>query len=168
MNVLPVPVTFELPNASWRPADPAELGVSNVAFAAVRHSDDDTDFTPILTISGGVREDALSLEEIADESLAVLGQQGDEVELIQRQSHGVAAAPGLTQLMGCQAMVDGRRFDVRQGQAIAAYIDESDPSLRAVQLYTVTCTYRQFPVVGREFQEFLASLKPVPLTDKAD
>ena len=168
MSVLPVPVTFELPNASWRPADPAELGVSNAAFAALRQTDDDSGFTPILTITGGVREDALSLEEIADESLAVLRQQGEEVELIQRESHGAAAAPGLTQLMGCQAMVDGRRFDVRQGQAIAAYVDESNPSLRAVQLYTVTCTYRQFPVVGREFQEFLASLKPVPFPDEAD
>ncbi len=167
MNVLPVPVTFELPNASWRPADPSELGVGNAAFAAVRQIDDDTGYTPILTISGGVRDDTLSLEEIADESLAVLRQGSDEVELIQRRTHGDARAPGLTQVMACQATVGGRRFDLRQGQAIAAYVDVSEPSLRAVHLYTVTCTFAQFDWVGREFQDFMASLKPVRRPDDA-
>lgn len=162
MSVLPVPVTFELPGPAWRPADPAALGVSNAAFVAVRDDDEGSGFTPLLTISGGVRQDALTLEEIADESLAVLARQGEEVELIQRRVHGDPAAPGLTQLMGCEAVVDGRRLDLRQGQAIAAYVDVHDPALRAVHLYTVTCTYRQFPVVAREFEEFMASLRPVP------
>jgi hypothetical protein len=162
VTTLPVPVTFELPNDAWRSVEPASVGVVNAAFAALRETDDDTGFTPVLSISGGVREDSLTLEEIADESLAVLAAQGQEVELIQRQSHGDAAAPGLTQLMGCEAVVDGRRYDIRQGQAIAAYVDVTDPSVRAVHIYTVTCTYGQFPVVGREFQAFMASLRPVP------
>lgn len=162
MSVLPVPVTFELPNERWRPVEPASIGVVNVAFAAVREGEDDSGFTPVLTISGGVRDDSLALEEIADESLAVLAAQCEDVELIQRRSHGDAAAPGLTQLMGCTAVVDDQRYDVRQGQAIAAYVDVTDPGLRAVHLYTVTCTYAQLPVVGREFQEFMETLRPVP------
>jgi len=164
VTTLPVPVTFALPNDQWRPVDPASIGIVNAAFAAVREVDDDAGFTPVLTISGGVREDSLTLEEIADESLGVLASQGEDVELLQRQSHGDAAAPGLTQLMGCLAVVDGQRYDIRQGQAIAAYVDVSDPSLRAVQLYTVTCTYAQFPVVGREFHAFMETLRPVPAT----
>lgn len=163
MTTLPVPVTFELPNDAWRPVDPASIGVVNAAFAALRETDDDdSGFTPVLTFSGGVREDSLTLEEIADESLAVLASQGEDVELIQRQSHGDAAAPGLTQLMGCLATVDGRRYDIRQGQAIAAYVDVGNPTLRAVHLYTVTCTYRQFEVVGREFRQLMETLRPVP------
>ena len=165
MTTLPVPVTFELPSGSWRAVDPASIGVVNAAFAALRETDDDSGFTPVLTISGGVRADSLSLEEIADESLAVLASQGEEVELVQRQLHGDAAAPGLTQLLGCVATIDGQRYDIRQAQAIAAYIDVADPTARAVHLYTVTCTYGQFPVVGREFQQLMESLRPVPAGD---
>ena len=160
MSVLPVPVTFELPGDAWRPVAPSSIGVVNAAFAAVREVDDDSDFTPVLTISGGVREDSLSLEEIADESLAVLASQGEDVELVQRQVHGDAEAPGLTQVLGCRAVVDGRAYDVRQGQAIGVYVDVDDPSLRAVQLYTVTCTYAQFRVVAGEFHTFMESLRP--------
>jgi hypothetical protein len=50
---------------------------------------------------------------------------------------------------------------MRQGQVITAMVDVGQPSRAIVVLYTLTCTEEQLPVVGREFQEFMATVRPV-------
>ena len=157
---LPVPIRFALPGPEWQPVPPESLGVRNAAFLAVR-PDPQTGYAPIISISGAWREDPATLEEIAEESLALLRAQAEEVELVKRTRVGSDAAPAVTQSMGAVAVVEGVRRDLRQAQVLAAYLDVDDPRRRAVVIYTLTCTYAQFPTMGREFQQFMASVELV-------
>jgi hypothetical protein len=161
MKPLPVPVEFRLPSDDWTPHDPDALGVPTAAFLALRGGAGTEDYSPVLTISGGWREDGASLEQIGDESLDVLAAQAGDVTLVERSRHGSDRAPALTQLMSATATVNGRRLSMRQGQVVTAMVDVGHPSRAVVVLYTVTCTEEQFPVVGREFQEFMATVRPV-------
>lgn len=159
MRPFPVPLTFELPNPQWRPADPEALGVENAAFLAVR-SETDEDYTPTLSISGDLRPDNASVLDIAEESLALLRTQGSDVELLHRREVGDADAPGVAQVMGLSIEVDGRAFDLRQAQVVSSMYDVHDPTQRAVLLFTLTCTTGQFDALLPEFQEFVRSIRP--------
>lgn len=157
---LPVPIELRLPGPGWRPVDPASLGVVNAAFMAVRSIDDDSGYRPTIVVSGGLREDDADLATIGDETLALLRAQGaEQVELL-RRTPGGDAAPSLSQLTGAVATVDGRRLDLRQTQVIQSMPDVTDPTRRAVVLFTCTCTAQQLDSVGPEFQQFLASVRP--------
>ena len=158
---LPLPLRFELPHAAWRPVSPESLGVSNAAFLAVRQGTDQA-YEPTLTISGGWRDDPATLRDIADETVARLRVDATDVEILDRQEVTTEHAPAVTQLIRAAAVIDGRPFDLRQGQVVAGYVDVEDPSIRVVVLYTLTCTAAQLPTVGREFQAFMASVEVVP------
>lgn len=159
MKPLPVPVEFRLPGPEWSGHDPDALGVPTAAYLALRSGY--ADYSPVLTISGGWREDGAPLEQVGDESLDVLAAQASDVRLVERSRHGSDRAPAITQLMSGTAVVDGQTLDMRQGQVVTAMVDLAHPDRAIVVLYTVTCTASQFDVVGREFQEFMATVKPV-------
>lgn len=161
MKPLPVPVEFRLPGPEWTAQDPDALGVPTAAFLALRADPGDEGYAPVLTISGGWREDDVTVEQVGDESLAVLAEQASDVRLVERSRHGSGRAPAITQLMAGTAVVDGRTHEMRQGQAITAMVDVEHPERAIVVLYTVTCTQQQFDVVGREFQDFMATVRPV-------
>src|SRR3954468_23960810 len=97
-TTLPVPISFRLPNELWSPADPDALGVTNAAFLAVR-DEGEGDYAPTITISGGLRTDAASMDDIGDEAVSVFAQQAAEVELVTRQGYGSPEAPGLLQVV---------------------------------------------------------------------
>lgn len=159
MHPFPVPLTFELPGPQWQPADPEALGVSNAAFLAVRSETTD-EYTPTLSISGDLRPDNASVVDIADESVALLREQGSDVRLLHRREVGEAEAPGVAQVMGLSIEVDGRTFDLRQAQVVSSMYDVEDPTRRAVLLFTLTCTVDQFDALVPEFQEFVRSIRP--------
>ncbi|WP_114423442.1 hypothetical protein [Nocardioides houyundeii] len=159
MSKLPVPVEFRLPEG-WEPVRPEEWGVDNAAFMAVRR-DAPGDYVPILSISGDWRLDYITLETIADESVELARAQADEVELLDRKEIGSEEAPAILQLLGVNATIDGRGWELRQGQVLSGLVDVKDPSRRVVVIYTVTCAAEQFDVVGREFQAFMSTVKPV-------
>ena len=160
MKPLPIPVELELPGPEWTVQDPDRAGVPTAAFLALRSGYDD--YSPVLTVSGGWREDGASLEQVADESVDVLAaQSGGGVRLLERSEHGTERAPALTQLLATTATIDGRELEMRQGQAVTAMPDLDHPSRAIVVLYTVTCTEAQLPVVGREFQAFMSTVRPV-------
>lgn len=161
MKQLPIPLEFRLPSEEWTSQDPDALGVPTAAFLALRGGPGTEAYSPVLTISGGWREDGASLEQIGDESLGVLGAQATEVRLLERSHHGSSRAPAITQLLAATATIDGRTLQMRQGQAVTAMVDVSQPSRAIVLLYTVTCTEDQLAFVGREFQEFMSTVRPV-------
>ena len=67
--------------------------------------------TPTLSIAGDWRTDDATLEQIADESLAVLrGQGATEVELVKRREIESDHAPAITQALGAVAVYDGRTW----------------------------------------------------------
>ena len=157
VSEFPVPIEFELPNAHWRRLEPAEAGLTNVAFAAGRHGTEGG-YTPVLTITGGWRED-VEVATVADESLAVLRADTGVGDLVDRSVVESETAPAVTQLMASRVEIDGASYDLRQGQVVAAAVDVDHPARRALMVYTVTCTAEQWPTVGREFQDFMASVR---------
>jgi hypothetical protein len=161
-TTLPVPVRFALPGEEWAPVDPEPLGVTNAAFLAVRRGAPG-DYTPSITVSGDYRNDGSSLEQIGDESVLKLQQEGAaDVELLKRRLVESEHAPGLTQSLGALVSVEGRTYDVRQAQAIWALVDVHDETRRVVVVFTLSCTFAQWEPMVREFQQFMASVEVVP------
>jgi hypothetical protein len=159
---LPVPVRFALPNEHWEPVPPEAFDVQNAAFLALRR-DFPGGYTPSISVSGDWRTDDATLEQIADESLAILrGQGATEVELIKRTVIESEHAPAVTQSLGAVVPIDGGTYDLRQAQAVQGLVDVDDPTKRVVVIYTLTCTFGQFDQVGPEFQQFMASVEVVP------
>src|SRR3954451_19826007 len=112
-TTLPVPISFRLPNEHWSRADPDALGVTNAAFLAVREGYEG-DYAPTLTISGGLRTDEASMDDIGDEAVSVFAQQATQVELESRRSYGSSEAPGLLQVVAGTLLFEERTFDLRQ------------------------------------------------------
>jgi hypothetical protein len=164
-TTLPVPVRFALPGDEWEPVQPEALDVTNAAFLAVRRGLDG-DYDPTLTISGDWRNDDSSLEQIADESVVKLQQEGaTEVELVKRKLIESDHAPAVTQAIGAVIAMNGRTYDLRQAQVVQGLVDVHDPDKRVVVIYTLTCTYAQWEQMVLEFQRFMASVEVVPEQD---
>lgn len=159
MSSIPVPIEFRLPTG-WEQVDPEEWGVVNTPFMAVRRGAPG-DYVPVLTITGDWRLGYIDLTDIAEESVTVAQGQADEVKLLDRQDVGSERAPGIVQMLALKSTINAKPYQLRQGQVLSSLIDINDPSRRVVVLYTVTCTEDQFPVVGREFQAFMTTVKPV-------
>jgi hypothetical protein len=157
---LPVPLEFQLDAPPWESVPPASLGVENASFLAVRRGLGD-DYSPTISVSGDLRPDAATLEDIAEESLQLLRVQAEDVELVTRQDTGTEQAPSIMQAIGATATIDGRRHDLRQVQVLLSLLDADEPARRAVVILTLSCTFRQFDSVAPEFQAMVASVRPV-------
>ena len=160
-TTLPVPVEFELPGPAWSPADPASYGVTNAAFLAVRAPLGE-DYVPTLVISGDERFDPASVREIAEEAVAVLAAETPHLRILHREEVGADTAPAVTQLVAAGIEIDGRRLDLLQMQVITALLDLDDQRRRVVLIYKVTCLAEDWPRIGREFQDFMRTVRPVP------
>lgn len=158
---LPIPVQFELPGPEWAPADPATLGIENAAFVAAR-SPLEPGYTPTLVISGEERYDDASLRVIAEEAAALLTEETPHLKVLQREEVGSAKAPAITQLIGAGIEADGQRLDLVQLQVLTAILDVDDPRKRVVMIYKATCLAADWPQVGREFQDFMRTVRPAP------
>ncbi|GAB2870215.1 hypothetical protein [Nocardioides pacificus] len=161
MKQLPVPIRFELPGPDWEAVAPESVGVENAAFLAMRRNTGD-DYTPSITIRGGWRPDPVTLVDIADETVAEVRAQAGDAELVRRQELGTEHAPAVNQVIGTVVSIDGRTHDLRQLQTITGLVDVDDPRKRIVLVYTLTCTYAQFEAIGREFQDFMRTVRVSP------
>ena len=159
-TTLPIPLTFRLPNDHWQPADPDALGVTNAAFLAIRAEHDGVGYSPTLTVSGGLRTDAASMDDIGDEAVGVFAQQAAEVELVTRRDYGSPEAPGLLQVVGGTLAAEERTFDLRQAHVLIAMADVHDPERRVVVKIVLSTTYAQFETYLPELQDFVATLRP--------
>lgn len=158
-TTLPVPIAFKLPNDHWRAVDPESMGVRNAAFLAVRR-DHEGDYAPSLTVSGGLRTDDATLDQIADEAVAVFAEQASDVELVTRRDYGSEEAPGVLQVVGGTIAVDGRRYDLRQAHVLLGMTDVHDQHRRAVVKVVLSTTFAQFDTYLPELQDFMRSLHP--------
>ena len=158
---LPIPVQFELPGPDWAPVDPAASGIENAAFVAAR-TPITPGYTPTLVISGDERYDDASLRDIAEEAAALLTRETPHLKLLHREEVGSEKAPAITQLIGAGIEVDGQRLDLVQLQVLTAILDVDDPRKRVVVIYKVTCLAPDWPRIGREFQDFMRTVRPAP------
>lgn len=126
------------------------------------------DYVPILTISGDWRLDYVTLESIADESVELARAQADAVEIVDRNEIGSAEAPAILQLLAVTATIDGRSWELCQGQVLSGLIDVKNSSRRVVVIYTVTCAADQFDQIGREFQAFMGTVRPLGAEEPAE
>lgn len=166
-TTLPVPVEFELPGPEWTPADPATHGVTNAAFLAARTPIGEG-YVPTLVVSGDERFDPASIRDIAEEAVAGLAAETPHLRILHREEVGAATAPAVTQLVAAGIEVEGRRFDLVQMQVVTALLDVDDPRRRVVVIYKVTCLADDWPRIGREFQDFMRTVRPLPDQTDAD
>ncbi|PID54280.1 MAG: hypothetical protein CSA58_10075 [Micrococcales bacterium] len=116
---LPIPITFELPSPDWAPRDPDAAGVRNAAFLAVREVPGD--YAPVLSIAGDFRDDAATLEDIADEALQLrTAEVGGPVRVLHRALVGSAKVPALLHVLGFDLTAAGRSFALVQAQVFMA------------------------------------------------
>ena len=159
-NTLPVPVHLDLP-PQWEAVEPASLGVEAALLACRRGLEDD--YVPTIAVSGGIRTDGVTLVGVADESLAKLTAEGaEDVELAGRREMGGPHSPAVVQTIGATALIEGRRFDLRQLQVLQGMVDVDDPANVVVLVYTLSCTFRQYDEIGREFQELMRTVRVGP------
>jgi hypothetical protein len=161
ITTLPIPVQFELPGPEWAPADPATYGIENAAFVAAR-SPLTPGYTPTLVISGDERYDDATLPDIADEAAALLTRETPHLTILHRKEAGSEKAPAITQLVGAGIEIEGQRYDLVQLQVLTAILDVDDPRKRVVVIYKVTCLAADWPRIGREFQDFMRTVRPAP------
>lgn len=155
---LPVQIEFSLPDG-WRAAPPDEVGAPGAAFVAL-HPGSADGFTANITIAGQWRNPALSMVEIADESVRRLEDAGMEVVVRDRREVGSIESPGLTQMLGLDATVEGKQLDLLQCQGYLSMSDVADPTSRAVIELILTSTPDQLDTVIDDYQDFVRSVRP--------
>jgi hypothetical protein len=160
-TTLPVPIEFELP-PGWIAAPPDEVGAPDAAFVALHAEEPPAGFTANITIGGALRVDRASLAEIADESVQSLAARAVAVTLARRNEFGEPGAPGLTQLVRIRERVGGTERSLAQCQVYLSMSDVDDARKRVVVQLVLTATDEQLDGVIRDFQWFVARVRPEP------
>lgn len=142
------------PNDDWRPLDPGAVGLEGVE-AAVARVGLAGGFTPVMSVRRAVLPAGEPLDALADEAAMRFARQTGTAERL-RLTRAPGPAPGLSQLLGASAEVDGRALDLRQLDGLVGSV-QADGST-AVLVVTAVCTSEQLPVVGPEFGAVLASV----------
>jgi hypothetical protein len=159
VNELPVRIDFSLPDG-WQAAPPDEVGAPGIAFVAVRPSTTDSGangFTANLTIAGEIRDPALPMTTIADESVHRLEGVAESVNVRDRKGFGSDDAPGMTQVLDLE-MGQGERLV--QCQVYLPMDDVHDRTRRAVLELVLTCTPEQLDDARSDFQRFVGTIRP--------
>jgi hypothetical protein len=152
---LPVRIEFSLPDG-WQAAPPDEVGAPGIAFVAL-HPDPGgaNGFVANLTIAGELREPAVPMATIADESVRRLESVAESVLVRDRAEFDSGAAPGMTQVVEL-AMADGKRL--LQTQVHLPMVNSLGQ--RAVLELVLTCTPEQLADVRGGFEEFVGTVRP--------
>jgi hypothetical protein len=156
---LPVRIDFSLPDG-WQAAPPDEVGAPGVAFVALHPASVEkgaNGFTANLTISGEIRDPALPMTTIADESMHRVEGIAESVRVRDRAEFGHGDAPGMTQVLDIE-MGQGKRLV--QHQVYLPMDDVHDRSKRTVVELVLTCTREQLDDVVSDFQQFVGTVRP--------
>lgn len=156
---LPIRIEFSLPDG-WQAAPPDEVGAPGVAFVALHPASADDGFTANITIAGQFRDQGLTMDQIAEESVQRMQTDVGTVQVRQRQEVGSAEAPGITQVLDLTTTVDNRPLSLVQCQVHVSMQDVQDPAKRAVIELVLTCKPAQLDQVFGDFQEFVGSVRP--------
>ncbi|HLV58062.1 MAG TPA: hypothetical protein VKY81_04215 [Natronosporangium sp.] len=159
-----MPINFRLPDG-WQAAPPDEVGAPGAAFVALHPASRDG-FTANITISGEVRNDVATLEEIADESVERLRRASSQLVVTDRREVGTPDAPGFSQVVRLVADVDGTPRQLVQTQVYLSLLDVDDPRRRVVLELVLTSTVGQLATVIGDFQRFLRTVRPLTPGDR--
>lgn len=157
-TTIPVPIEFSLPEG-WRSVPPDDVGATEAAFVALRPPASEG-FTPNITISGELRDDGASVQQVADEALTKLQGTVRNVQVGRRNQVGSAANPGFTQAVRMSVDLHGRAQEVVQFQVFVAMRDVREHNRNAVLHLVLSSTPNQFPDVIDDFHQFVATVKP--------
>jgi hypothetical protein len=159
---LPVRIEFTLPEG-WNAAPPDEVGAPGSAFVALHPASRDHEpasFTANITIAGQLRDPALTMEALADESVRRLEENAGTVHVRRRAEVGSADAPGITQTLDILATVQDTALPLVQSQVLVSMTDVDDPAKRVVLELVLTCTPAQLDTVIDDFQQFVRTVRP--------
>lgn len=149
---LPVRIEFTLPDG-WQAAPPDEVGAPGVAFVALRPAPagSTNGFVTNLTIAGELRDPAVRLATLADESVHRVETVAESVRVRDRADSG----PAMTQVLDIE-MGEGKRLV--QCQVYLPVDDVHDR--RTVLELVLTCTPEQLDDASPDFQRFVATVRP--------
>ncbi|MFF4474010.1 hypothetical protein ACFYZ3_31215 [Streptomyces sp. NPDC001599] len=156
-KILPIPVSFRLPDG-WQPAAHGSEVGGDVAFAAVR-SPSEAEFVSNITIDGEVPPDTATLDSLADESVWRMREVAESVVVTNRRKVLSEGAPALVQVLSFSAIVGGVRRELVQSQMLLAMVDVQDPRRRVVIRTVLTTSADQYASVVPEYQLFLRSIR---------
>jgi hypothetical protein len=151
---LPVHIEFSLPDG-WQAASPDEVGAPEMAFVAVRSGEDG--FTTNLTVAGEIRDPAMPISAIADDSVHRIGEVAGSVRVRDRVALGPDGSPGMTQVLDIE-MEQGEQLV--QCQVYLSLDDIHDPQKHAVLELALTCTRERLDDVLPDFQRFVGTIRP--------
>lgn len=159
-STIPVPIQFSLPEG-WQSVPPDEVGAPGAAFVALKASSARDGFTPNISITGEVQENAI-LTEIADEAVEKLRAAGAaDVRLGRRNEVGSDSDPAVTQAVKLTIPLRGKPADLVQFQVFMLMRDQRDPQRSAVLHVVLSALLEdQFEHVIGDFQKFLATIEP--------
>lgn len=146
--------TLQWPNDRWQPMDPAAAGVEGVEAVAAR-AGLPGGYTPLMSVRRALVPAGSPLEGVADDAALRFARQTGTAERLQL-TRTDGPAPGLSQLLGATAEVDGRTYELRQLDGILGTVQPDGST--AVLVISVVCTADQLPVVGPEFGAVLTSI----------
>lgn len=158
MNELPLPMQVTLPSPDWVRVDANPGSEDDPAFAAIRRNLAH-DVVPTIRLTGGRRDDAATLVQIADALVAAAAEEASSVEILDRHEVGGNNAPGLTQALAIVGAPESRGLELRRSHVLLAMLDVHDPTKRVVVLAELACAADQFPEMAREFQSFVANIR---------
>jgi hypothetical protein len=153
---LPVNIEFSLPDG-WQAAPPDEVGAPEVAFVAVHPGGEADGFTANLTVAGEIRDPAMPIAAIAEDSVHRIGGVAESVRVRDRVDVGPDDSPGMTQVLD---IVMGQGKQLVQCQVYLSLDDVHDPGRRAVLELALTCTREQLEDVLPDFQRFVGTIRP--------
>ncbi|MEU0048636.1 hypothetical protein [Streptomyces sp. NPDC006309] len=155
---LPIPIRFDVPHG-WRAAPPDEAGAPGAAFVAI-HPPSDAGFTANITVDGEYRPDTATLPEIADESVALMGESVTSLTVTDRRETGSADAPGLTQTLTFSVVAGRHSHELVQSQVYFSMLDVDDPHRRVVIRLVLTSTASQHPALLDDFRDLVRTVRP--------
>ena len=153
---LPVNIEFSLPDG-WQAAPPDEVGAPEMAFVAVHPDGEDDGFTTNLTVAGELRDPALPIAAIADDSVHRIGKVAESVRVRDRVDLGPGDSRGMTQVLDIEM---GQGKQLVQCQVYLSLDDIHDPRRRAVLELALTCKRERLEAVLPDFQRFVGTIRP--------
>ncbi|MCD2191932.1 hypothetical protein LQ327_00825 [Actinomycetospora endophytica] len=161
VTALPVPVRVEVPQGWERPA----VLPSGVSFA-VGHPSPDRGVRATITIDGDRWAPSEALEDIASRSVEHLAGAGcEDILVLDREHLGTASMPALTQRIALRSASSGVLRDLVQDQVYLGFIDQTEPSVRAVVRLVLTAASEQHDQVTSSFQAVVNSVVPDPAAE---
>lgn len=158
MSESSLPMQVTLPCRDWVRVEAEPATDESPAFVALRRNLAH-DVVPTIRLTGGRRDDAATLGQIADGLVAAAAEEAASVKVLDRHEVGGEHVPGLTQALAIVGARESQGFELRRSQVLLAMLDVHDPTKRVVVVAELVCAADQFAEMAQEFQSFVANIR---------